>query len=330
MGLGPKRDTNRTVRRGSAIRRRWYLRCLVAAALVVAGWRAPASAQPEEPAESAAVQKKKKRWPKPAGGQSQSGGPEVVFTFDDGPHEVFTRRILDALARHHVQAIFYWVGWRVTHDRSVERVRKELVARAVREGHLIGNHTVNHVHLCRTPYPEAEKEIDGNRDLLEAAARIPVVLFRVPYGARCKNVERLLADRGLQHLHWDIDPQEWVGLNKADTAAHVIDQLKRLEGRAVLLMHDTRGVSARALPIILDWIEVENRRRRASGERPIRIVSGSELVEEQHASELWSWGLDSVRSAEARLGRALGGLVPGRASPAAVAQHGAADRSQTP
>lgn len=306
------------------------MRVAALAVLLAVTWLRPAAAQPVSPEQPEAV-KKKKRWPKPAAGPSQSGGPEVVFTFDDGPHELFTGRILDALAAHHVQAIFFWVGRRVLHDRPLDRVRKALVARAVREGHLVGNHTVHHVHLCLTPFPEAEKEIDRNRELLEAAARMPIVMFRVPYGARCKNVERLLADRHLQHMHWDIDPQEWGGLTTAGTAEHVISQLRSLEGRAVLLMHDTHGVSARALPIILDWIDKENRRRLASGHRPIRIVTGAELVEEQYAGELWSWGSETARSAEARFGRALGVLMPGRASPAAVAQHGSGeDVSQTP
>ncbi len=298
------------------------LAAIVAGALVRAG---AAAAQSEDPTESAAVKKKKKRWPKPAAGPSQSGGPEVVFTFDDGPHEVYTGRILDALAAHHVQAIFYWVGRRVLHDRPVDRVRKALVARAVREGHLVGNHTVHHVQLCQGDAREAEREIDRNRELLEAAARMPVVMFRVPYGAFCKRLVRMLAERRLEHMHWDIDPQEYNGLSSAGTAEHVIHQLEKLEGRAVLLMHDTHGVSARALPTILDWIDKENRRRRAGGQRPIRILSGADLVEERLAGELWSWGAETARSAEARFGQALGGLIPGRASPAAVAQHGGSE-----
>lgn len=315
------------MRRGAAITgaagrslRRARVVAVVAVAVLAAGTAAAQSVDPTESAQ--AKKKKKKRWPKPAAGPSQSGGPEVVFTFDDGPHENYTRRILDALAAHRVQAIFYWVGRRVRHDRPVDRVRKALVARAVREGHLVGNHTVHHVHLCQAEPREAEKEIDLNRALLEAQARMPVVMFRVPYGAWCKRLMRMLAERQLEHLHWDIDPQEYNGLTTAGTAEHVIGQLKKLEGRAVLLMHDTHGVGARALPIILDWLDKENRRRRAKGERPIRIVSGAELVDEQQASELWTWGADTARSVEARLARALGGLVPGRASPAAVAQHG--------
>lgn len=295
---------------------------------VVVGALAAGSAgagESDDPTAPPGARKKKKRWPKPAGGPSQSGGPEVVFTFDDGPHEVYTARILDALAAHHVQAIFYWVGRRVLHDRPVDRVRKALVARAIREGHLVGNHTVHHVQLCQGETREAEREIDRNRELLEAQARMPVVMFRVPYGAFCKRLVRMLSERQLEHLHWDIDPQEYNGLTSAGTAQHVIGRLKKLDGRAVLLMHDTHGVSARALPIILDWIAAENRRRRAHGERPIRIVSGAELAEERLSNQMWSWGAESARSAEARIGQAIGRLVPGLASPAAVAQHDTAE-----
>lgn len=312
-----RRGATTTIAMGRSLRS--ALIAVVAVGVLAGG--GTATAQSEDPHESAAVKKKKKRWPKPAAGASQSGGPEVIFTFDDGPHEEYTKRILDELAAHHVQAIFYWVGRRILHDRPKDRVRKALVARAIREGHLIGNHTVHHVQLCQGEAREAEHEIDWNKQLLEAQAHMPVVMFRVPYGAFCKRLKRMLAERQLAHMHWDIDPQEYNGLTSAGTASHVIKQLKKLEGRAVLLMHDTHGVSARALPVILDWLDKENRRRKAAGRRMIRIVSGAELVEEQHASELWSWGAESARSAEARFGQALGGLVPGRPSPAAVAQH---------
>jgi peptidoglycan/xylan/chitin deacetylase (PgdA/CDA1 family) len=305
----------------------WLARALLCALVAAVPGARPrvSAAQSADPLAPVEVKPKKKHWPIPAAGPSQTGGPEVVFTFDDGPHEVYTRRILDTLAAHHVQAIFYWVGRRVQHDRPVDRVRKALVARAVRDGHLIGNHTVHHVQLCQGEAREAEMEIDRNRELLEAQAGMPVVMFRVPYGAFCKRLVRMLADRQLQHLHWDIDPQEYNGLTSDGTAEHVIGRLKRLEGRAVLLMHDTHGVTARALPIILDWIDEENQRRQSVGERPIRIVSGADLVDEQHAGELWSWSADAARSAELRFGRALTGLVPGRASPRAVAQHGTPD-----
>jgi len=100
-------------------------------------------------------------WPLPAGGPSASGDPEVLFTFDDGPHPRHTPAILDLLAERNIKVIFFWVGWRLSHGDHVE-IHRELVHRAVREGHLVANHTVNHANLCLVEEAEAAVEIDQN------------------------------------------------------------------------------------------------------------------------------------------------------------------------
>src|SRR5436309_1083917 len=49
-------------------------------------------------------------WPQPAAGVSASGGPELIFTFDDGPSPATTGKILDILAERHIKAVFFLVG----------------------------------------------------------------------------------------------------------------------------------------------------------------------------------------------------------------------------
>jgi peptidoglycan/xylan/chitin deacetylase (PgdA/CDA1 family) len=252
-------------------------------------------------------------WPRPAAGESHSGDPEVIFTFDDGPHERYSAMILDTLAKHGINAIFYWVGHRVDdhrRDSKKRRRRRALVERAITDGHLIGNHTINHVHLCHQKI-DAAAEIDQNHSLYERLAAFPIVLFRAPYGDRCRRLEVQLGERGFTHMHWDIDPREYHGLTAEDTAEYVIGKLRGLRGRAVVLMHDTKGASARALPRILEWIDLENQRRQQIGKRPIRILSGSDwLIQSQHGP-LWAWGEETASAARGLLGRAVGSLVPG-------------------
>ena len=252
-------------------------------------------------------------WPRPAAGESHSGDPEVIFTFDDGPHERYSAIILDTLAKHGVSAIFYWVGHRIDdhrRDSKKRRRRRVLIQRAIDDGHLIGNHTVNHVHLCHQKV-NAAAEIDQNHSLYERLAAFPIVLFRAPYGDRCRRLELQLGERGFTHMHWDIDPREYNGLTAEGTAEYVIGKLRGLRGRAVVLMHDTKGASARALPRILEWIDWENERRQKIGKRPIRILSGSDwLIQSQHGP-LWSWGEETAGAARSMLGRAVGRLVPG-------------------
>jgi hypothetical protein len=132
----------------------------------------------------------------------------------------------------------------------------------------------------------------------------------------------MLAERGLHHLHWDIDPKEYLGRSAESTAAFVIGRLRRLRGRAVVLMHDTKGASARALPVILGWITEENRRRAERGERRIRILGGSDLVAELGTLPLWSWSRGAAVEAQGRLGHALSRLVPGAPAGAALSLAG--------
>jgi peptidoglycan/xylan/chitin deacetylase (PgdA/CDA1 family) len=247
-------------------------------------------------------------WPSPAAGPSRSGDPEVIFTFDDGPHDIYTKRILDELAARRLHAIFYVVGERVQGPTS--KTRQALVAREVSEGHILANHTVHHVHLCKVEEEKAAREIDLNRTMLEELSGLPVRLFRAPYGDNCDRLQEMLKERGIAHMHWDVDPREWSHGNAERTARHVIGQLRRLRGRAVVLMHDTHLATARALPEILDWIERENQRRSKSGRRTIRVLSGSDLLGEELEQPLAAWARKTGEAARAGLVSSLRRTLP--------------------
>ncbi len=246
-------------------------------------------------------------WPSPAAGQTISGDPEVIFTFDDGPDPRSTSKVLDTLAAHRVQAIFFLVGWRFQRgDLAGSRV---LLARMLDDGHVVANHTITHAQLCGLTPEQLDREIAGARDLLEREAAMRVPWFRTPYGAYCGRLLDGLARNGVQHFHWDIDPQEWQGKSAKSTAAYVIRHLARLQGRAVLLMHDTKPATAAALPEILAWMDSENARRKAIGRRQIRVISGPELAAERVKPTL-DWLATAVASGPTRLGGVLAGSIP--------------------
>lgn len=249
-------------------------------------------------------------WPTPAGGESASGAPEVLFTFDDGPHEKHTDSVLNTLQKHGVQAIFFWVGRRVKAGKKAGE-RQELVRRAVREGHLVANHTLTHPNLCQIKAGEAATEIDDNARIYRDLSGLPQVLFRTPYGAHCKRLKKMLADRALDHMHWDIDPQEWSDHDAERTAKFIIRKLDRLTGRAIVIMHDTHKVTARALPKVLSWLARENARREQRGdEQPIRILSGSDLMLERLHSSVVAWAVRVSVSRAREMRSSIARLIP--------------------
>src|SRR5687768_6802793 len=89
-------------------------------------------------------------------------GPEVVFTFDDGPRLDTTPRVLAELERRGIKAVFFVVGRKFEKD---ERAR-ELLRQIAAQGHYIGNHTYSHRILCKH-INLAPDEIDRNQLLIE-------------------------------------------------------------------------------------------------------------------------------------------------------------------
>ena len=228
----------------------------------------------------------RKSWPTPALGRSASGQPEVLFTFDDGPSGALTAEILDVLAERRVHAIFFLVGNRVSGGKARAQ---QLIGRMLDEGHAVGNHTQNHRDLClASQIKKIDKEIDDSQALIEQATAMNIVLFRTPFGVRCARLEEALIARHLDHIHWDVDPQEWKTHNADMTQHRIVAQISRLRDgeRAVILAHDIHPETIRAIPGVLTWIDEENNRRRAAGKKEIRIIDPAEIALEKLAPGL--------------------------------------------
>lgn len=232
-----------------------------------------------------------KGWPTPAAGESASGDPEILFTFDDGPSPTTTPKVLDELKKHGIHAVFFMVGEMAG---SENKKVPAIVKRILDEGHIIASHTMKHHDLCRLKSEEAAAaDIDDGIAAIEKVAHLKLAWFRTPYGARCQRVEDLLAARGLSHFHWDLDPQEWKHNDAQKAFTYVTGNLARTANRNVLLMHDIKQATVKALPQILEWIDTENKKRVEAGKRPIRILQAPAYAAEQLPKGLPAWSADA-------------------------------------
>src|SRR5204863_6716589 len=79
-------------------------------------------------------------------------GPYIALTFDDGPSAKLTPKLLDLLAAHHIKATFFVIGENVSEH-------PEIVARAAREGHEIGNHSWSHPNLGKMSQESVRSQV---------------------------------------------------------------------------------------------------------------------------------------------------------------------------
>ena len=127
---------------------------------------------------------------------------QIALTYDDGPNDPDTFRLLDVLARHEVRATFFMIG------RFV-RQRPEIARAVAAAGHLIGNHTMTHpLLLVRTPRIVRQQLRDCNA-ALEDALGTPVRWFRPPHGGRRPDVLRAARELGLTPVLWNAMGYDW-------------------------------------------------------------------------------------------------------------------------
>lgn len=195
----------------------------------------------------------------------------LLLTFDDGPDLVGTSLILDELTRRGVKAVFFVNGHHIVRKLPEDLARRDLLRKLATHGHLVGNHTMNHKNLCQQRDAIAS-EIDGASEIIAYATSVRPLVFRSPYGARCRDLDRALADRDIIQIGWNMDPQEWRGENEDAIVAYATAGLRRAKGPVILLLHDKNVAAVHALARILDFVDAENLRAAAEGKPAIRLV----------------------------------------------------------
>lgn len=176
--------------------------------------------------------------------KEQWEAPAVALTFDDGPSTQYSSLLLDGLKERGVKVSFFLVG------KNIEG-NEEVVKRMYEEGHLIGNHTYNHVQLNKVSRQVAKEEIEktGNK-IYEITGNYPVYV-RPPFGEWREDLALTLK---LLNVSWSIDTLDWKTQNVDQTVEIVKKQVK--DG-SIILMHDGYKTSVEAALKIIDFLKEE-------------------------------------------------------------------------
>jgi peptidoglycan-N-acetylglucosamine deacetylase len=156
------------------------------------------------------------------------GTKQLALTYDDGPNDPHTMRLLEVLARQGVHATFFLIGRYV-------RERPEIVREIVRAGHTVGNHTFTHPLLTLKRTSEIRSELSACLSALSDAVGEHSDLFRPPFGGRRPAVLRIARELGLQPVMWNVTGYDWNAPPAATIEQKVASQIR---GGNVILLHD--------------------------------------------------------------------------------------------
>jgi cellulose synthase/poly-beta-1,6-N-acetylglucosamine synthase-like glycosyltransferase/spore germination protein YaaH/peptidoglycan/xylan/chitin deacetylase (PgdA/CDA1 family) len=173
-------------------------------------------------------------------------GHKLILTFDDGPGDEYTSKILDILEKEKVPATFFVVG--LNAEKNIPILR-----RINKDGFEIGNHTFTHNNMAKMTTDRAEVEMKSTRLLIEAVTGRSTILFRAPYNADSEpqtfeEIEPLVLSKKDNYITVgeSVDPNDWDERSNADSIVN--RTIKQVEERNanIILLHDAGGKSRQA------------------------------------------------------------------------------------
>jgi peptidoglycan/xylan/chitin deacetylase (PgdA/CDA1 family) len=206
------------------------------------------------------------------------GERRFALTFDDGPHPVYTRQILDALRKEGVRATFFVLAGKALRY-------PDLVRTMVADGHEVAIHGQDHRPLWflgpRRTWQEGFDAAKG----LERMFGIRIRWYRPPWGllnlpAYIWSLRLRMRPVMWSHMSWD-----WAAKGSpADFARKII---RKMKDGAIVLLHDSGdtvgarptapAVVVQALPLVIRWAK----------QRGWRAVTLSEVERRPLRERMW-------------------------------------------
>ena len=167
----------------------------------------------------------------------------MYLTFDEGYENGYTGIILDILYEKGVKATFFVTGQYV-------RQNPDMVKRMARDGHIIGNHSLNHPSLPSVDDEKLKKELVELDRLIYGVTGQKTRYLRPPKGEYSERTLKMTSDMGYTNVFWSDTYVDWNNNVSAETAHDMV--IKHLHPGEVLLLHAVSKGNAEALSDIID------------------------------------------------------------------------------
>lgn len=187
----------------------------------------------------------KKLFPAYTWHRDAKGSKVLYLTFDDGPIPEVTPWVLEELAKYGAKATFFCVG------ENVQR-HPELAVQVVQAGHLLANHTHNHLKGWKTPLQQYVQNATQCQEQLEPfLPQQAPRLFRPPYGRITAAQARQLRGQ-YEMIMWDVLTNDY---DKSLTPEKCLQHsIKSTQSGSIIVFHDSLKAKRNlmyALPLYL-------------------------------------------------------------------------------
>ena len=174
------------------------------------------------------------------------------LTFDCGYENGYTGKIIDTLNQKDVAGTFFITG-------DYVKEAPDLVGRMIDEGHILGNHTVNHINMALTDAQTFIDEITGLEKMVKDLypESEPIRYYRPPEGAASVWALKMADRLGIRTTFWSYTYKDYDPNNQLDHYTALENLKGGLHPGCVYLLHAVSSTNAAVLGDLIDWIRAQ-------------------------------------------------------------------------
>lgn len=178
-------------------------------------------------------------------GDSQK--PYVYLTFDNGYEAGYTNQILDTLKNNNVTAAFFITAHYLN-------TASDIVERMIAEGHIVGNHTVNHKSMPSLSDEQIKKEVLELHQTVYEKFAYEMKYIRPPMGEFSQRTLEITNSMGYKTAMWSLAYDDWDENNQGREQYATSKILDNIHNGAVILLHANSKDNANILNNIIKEI----------------------------------------------------------------------------
>ena len=183
----------------------------------------------------------------------------VYLTFDNGYEAGYTSKILDVLKENNVKASFFITAHYLN-------TASDLVQRMIDEGHIVGNHTVNHKSMPEITDEEIKEEVMKLHQSVYEKFRYEMKYIRPPKGEFSERTIIATNNLGYIHVMWSFAYVDWDEQKQPDEEKAQKTILDNLHNGEIILLHGNSKTNANILESIIKEIKAQGYEIKSLGE----------------------------------------------------------------
>jgi len=175
----------------------------------------------------------------------------VSITFDDGPNQEITPKILELLNKYEAKATFFCIG---KHVEGHPEIVKDIIA----TGHSIGNHTYSHSKSFGFFSSEKVKgELLRTKSVVKNLTGLEMNLYRPAFGVTNPMIGKAVEQLELKSIGWNIRSLDTTPRSEEMVFKRITAKLSKGD---IILLHDTSEKAVVVLERLLVFLKEKNLR----------------------------------------------------------------------